>query len=105
MRVPGRLFLQLAGIVTSLLAASQPVSAQTYPDRPIKIVVPFPAGGPNDVMARLIAQTLSTGFGQPVIVENKAGASGTIGTKAVATAEADGYTLLFAPSSTHAAPS
>jgi tripartite-type tricarboxylate transporter receptor subunit TctC len=95
MRVPGRLFSQLAGIVASLLAALQPTSAQTYPDRPIKIVVPFPAGGPNDVMARLIAQSLSTGFGQPVIVENKAGATGMIGTKAVATAEADGYTLLF----------
>jgi tripartite-type tricarboxylate transporter receptor subunit TctC len=95
MRVRGRLFLQLAGIVTSLLATSQPISAQTYPDRPIKIVVPFPAGGPNDVLARLIAKTLSTGFGQPVIVENKAGATGMIGTKAVATAEADGYTLLF----------
>jgi tripartite-type tricarboxylate transporter receptor subunit TctC len=95
MSVSGRLLLPLAGIVASLLAALQPVSAQTYPDRPIKIVVPFPAGGPNDVMARLIAQALSTGFAQPVIVENRVGATGMIGTKAVAAATPDGYTLLF----------
>jgi tripartite-type tricarboxylate transporter receptor subunit TctC len=69
--------------------------AEGYPERTIKIVVPFPAGGPTDVAARLVAQSLSPRLGHNVIVENQAGAGGRIGTKAVATAAPDGYTLLL----------
>ncbi|HEY7665979.1 MAG TPA: tripartite tricarboxylate transporter substrate binding protein [Xanthobacteraceae bacterium] len=69
--------------------------AESYPDRAIKIVVPFPAGGPTDVVARLIAQSLSSNLGQNVVVENIAGAGGRIGAKAVASANPDGYTLLL----------
>jgi len=71
--------------------------AQSYPARPIKLIAPFPAGGPVDVMARLIAQQLSATVGQ-VIVENRPGAGATIGGKAVATADPDGYTLLLGSS-------
>ena len=74
------------------------VRAQSYPDKPIKLVVPFPPGGPIDTMARLVAQGMSTNLGQQVIVENRPGAGSTIGTKAVAGAEPDGYTLLFGSS-------
>src|SRR5579871_1228812 len=70
--------------------------ADTYPSRLIKLIVPFAAGGPVDVMARLVAQHLSAKFGQSVIVENRPGAGGTIASKLVASAEPDGYTLLFA---------
>ena len=76
-------------------SASRPGTIQSYPERPIKIVVPFPAGGPTDVAARLVAQSLSSGLGQSVVVENLAGAGGRIGAKAVAGANPDGYTLLL----------
>jgi tripartite-type tricarboxylate transporter receptor subunit TctC len=71
------------------------VAAQTYPDRLIKMVVPYPAGGPIDLTARLVAQRLGPILGQTVIIENRGGAGGALGTKAVAAAEPDGYTLLF----------
>ena len=71
-----------------------PAGAQTYPNHPVKLIVPFPAGGPIDVMARLLAQKLSSGFGN-VMVENRPGGGSTIGLKSVALAEPDGYTLLF----------
>jgi tripartite-type tricarboxylate transporter receptor subunit TctC len=80
-----------AGIVTG-------AQAQTYPDKPIKMVVPFPPGGPIDTMARLVAQQMSTGLGQQVIVDNRPGAGSTIGSKSVAAADPDGYTLLFGSS-------
>ena len=69
--------------------------AQTYPDRLIKIVVPYPPGGPIDITARLVAQRLGPILGQTVIIENRGGAGGALGTKAAAGAEPDGYTLLF----------
>jgi tripartite-type tricarboxylate transporter receptor subunit TctC len=69
--------------------------AQSYPQRPIKLVVPFPAGGSNDTAARIVAQGLSSTLGQPVIIENQAGAGGTIGAKQVATANPDGHNLLM----------
>ncbi len=74
------------------------VRAQSYPDKPIKLVVPFPPGGPIDTMARLVAQGMSSNLGQQVIVENRPGAGSTIGSKAVASADPDGYTLLFGSS-------
>jgi tripartite-type tricarboxylate transporter receptor subunit TctC len=93
-----RIFALIALIVTTV-APLAPAGAQTYPNRPIKLIVPFPPGGPADVMGRLIAQPLSTTLGQ-VIVENRPGAGSTIGAKAVASAEPDGYTLLLGSSST-----
>ena len=70
-------------------------SAQAYPTRPVRFVVGFPAGGPNDILGRLMAQWLSERLGQPFVVENRPGASGNIGTEAVVRAPADGYTLLL----------
>jgi tripartite-type tricarboxylate transporter receptor subunit TctC len=86
----------LALLVTCLSIGSiQASRAEGYPERTIRIVVPFPAGGPTDVAARLVAQSLSSRLGHNVIVENQAGAGGRIGAKVVATATADGYTLLL----------
>lgn len=79
-----------------LSAESPPVRAQAYPDRLVRIVVPFPAGGSNDVIARLLAQKLSERFGQQFIIENRAGAGGNTGAESVAKAAPDGYTLLLA---------
>ena len=70
-------------------------AAQDYPSRPVKIIVPFPAGGSNDIIARIVAQKLAERSGQTFIVENRGGAGGNIGAEAVASAEADGYTLLL----------
>src|SRR2546426_4106183 len=87
------LTLQIALVV---LAAS-PAVAQTYPDRAVKIIVPFPAGGTADVMPRVVADWLSRKWGQPVVIENRTGAAGNIGAEAAFKAEPDGYTLLSAP--------
>jgi tripartite-type tricarboxylate transporter receptor subunit TctC len=81
------------------LALIAPAGAQTYPDKPIRLIVPFPPGGPTDFMARLIAQHVSANLGQ-VIIDNRPGAGGTIAAKAVAAAEPDGYTLLYGSSAT-----
>ena len=88
--------------VASLIAASAAAQAQAWPERPVRLVVPFPAGGATDLVARVIAQRLSKDIGQQVIVDNKAGAGGTIGSAEAAKASADGYTLLLTTSSTHA---
>lgn len=85
----------------SLLAFVGAASAQTFPSRPIKLVVPTTAGSPTDVLARLTAQHLSTALKQGVVVDNRPGGGGTIGTKAVAAAPADGYTLLFTEGAKH----
>src|SRR5262249_52020484 len=75
-----------------------PAAAQHYPNRVIKMIVPFPPGGPIDTMARLVAHGLSTRLAQEVVVENRPGAGSTLGSKAAASAEPDGYTLLFGSS-------
>jgi tripartite-type tricarboxylate transporter receptor subunit TctC len=80
------------------LVSAAPASAQHYPSKPIKLVVPFPPGGPTDTMARLIAHEMTKGLKQQVVVENRPGAGSTIGSRAVAAAEPDGYTLLFGSS-------
>ncbi|MEA2974958.1 MAG: hypothetical protein QOF19_478 [Alphaproteobacteria bacterium] len=75
--------------------------AQSYPSKPIKLILPYTAGSPNDVVARMVAPPLSARLGQPIIVENRPGGGTTIGVNAVMTAEPDGYTLLFSNSPTH----
>jgi tripartite-type tricarboxylate transporter receptor subunit TctC len=94
----------LGSLVLMLLA---PLAlAQAYPSKPLHLIVPFPPGGPTDIVGRLVAQKLSEGLGQPVVVENRAGAGGTVGSAAAAKAPADGYTLLYGSTSTLAiAPS
>ena len=86
----------LCGIlVASATALSSGAMAQSYPTKPITVVVPFPPGGPNDIIARTIGAQLATQLKQPVIVENKAGATGNIGAQSVAKAAPDGHTLLI----------
>src|SRR5690349_23668178 len=80
-----------------LLAAFSAAAQDTYPDKPVRIIVPFPAGGVADLLPRLVGQKLSEKWGQPVIVENKAGAAGNIGMGEGARAAPDGYTLVLAP--------
>src|SRR5512147_789105 len=87
-------------LLALLLALPLQAFAQ-YPQRTVKMVVPFPAGGPTDILARVVAQKLAERWGQPVIVDNKPGAGGSIGSDLVAKAAPDGYTLLMATSSTH----
>ncbi|MDP2257011.1 MAG: tripartite tricarboxylate transporter substrate binding protein [Polaromonas sp.] len=86
----------------ALIAASAATQAQAWPERPVRLVVPFPAGGATDLVARVIAQRVSKDIGQQVIIDNKAGAGGSIGSAEAAKATADGYTLLLTTSSTHA---
>jgi tripartite-type tricarboxylate transporter receptor subunit TctC len=81
--------------VVLLIVSALPVAAQTYPNRPVRVIVPFPAGGVADVTARLIGQKLGEALGQPAVIENRAGASGVLGAEAVAKAAPDGYTLLI----------
>jgi tripartite-type tricarboxylate transporter receptor subunit TctC len=99
---------QLTGLIAGALglaalgAAPLPVSAQEFPTKPIRLVVPYPPGGAVDQVARLIAPKLEATLGQPLVIENKAGAGGLIGSEQVAHAPADGYTLVFATVSSHA---
>ena len=87
--------------VALLVSAASSSQAQTYPSRTITLVVPFPAGGGNDALARLVAERMSRTLGQQVVVENRGGAGGTIGTEAVAKSAPDGHTLVLATTSTH----
>src|SRR5215472_18130587 len=89
-----------AAVVMAMVGASVPVQAQSYPTRTIRLIVPFPAGGPVDVMGRLIAQSLSGSIGQQVIVDNRPGAGSTLAGRDVARAEPDGYTLLLGSAAT-----
>jgi tripartite-type tricarboxylate transporter receptor subunit TctC len=94
MKFPRRTFLGLAAGAAALPAMPRMARAQAYPSRLVRIIVGFPAGGATDIQARLMGQWLSDRLGQQFIIENRAGASGNIGTEAVAKAPADGYTLL-----------
>ena len=93
-----------AGVVAALVAAvaAMPVSAQPYPNRSIRIVVPFPPGGTSDILARAIGQKLTEEWGQPVVADNRPGASGNIACEIVAKSKPDGYTLLINTVGTHA---
>src|SRR5438128_3865647 len=82
-------------LLFALLCAGSSIRAQPYPGKPIRFIVPFPPGGTSDVVARIVAQKLTEGLGRQVIVENRGGASGTIGHDLVAKSPADGYTLLL----------
>ena len=95
MKLPRRNFLHLAAGAAALPAASRVAWAQTYPTRPVRLIVPVAPAGASDITARLIGQWLSERLGQPFIIENRPGAGNSIGTEAVVRAPADGYTLLL----------
>ncbi len=95
MKLPRRKFLRLAAGAAALPAASHFAWAQTYPTRPVRLVVGFPPGGGTDITARLIGQWLSERLGQQFVIENRPGAVGNIATEAVVNAPPDGYTLLL----------
>ena len=99
MKLPRRTFLHLAAGVAALPVAWAIARAQSYPSRPVHVIVATAAGGGNDIAARLIGQWLSEHFGQPFIIENRPGAGSNIGTEAVVRATADGYTLLLVSAS------
>jgi tripartite-type tricarboxylate transporter receptor subunit TctC len=88
---------QIAVFAAALLLAASAANAQDWPQHPVKVVVPFAAGGNTDLQARIVSERLSTVFGQQFIIENRAGAAGAIAAEFVARAPADGYTLFFAP--------
>ena len=96
MKLPRRQFLHLAAGAAALPALSRIAGAQTYPMRPVRLIVSFPAGSSSDIIARLMGQWLSERLGQPIIVENRPGAAGNIGTEIGVRAPPDGYTLLMA---------
>ena len=95
MKLPRREFLYLAASAAALTPVSRIAWGQSYPSRPIRWVVPYPPGGPADILARLVGQSLSERVGVPVTVENRPGASGNLGTEDVVRAPPDGYTLLL----------
>jgi tripartite-type tricarboxylate transporter receptor subunit TctC len=105
MKLPRRSFLSIAGNAVALPIVSRFASAQTYPTRPVRLIVPFAAGGPLDIQARLMAQWLSDRLGGQFVVENRAGAGGNVGTEAAIRAIPDGYTFLIVGASNTINPS
>ena len=101
MKLPRRRFLHLTASAVALPAVSRIASAQTYPTRPVRLIVGYPAGGVADVVARLIGQWLSERLGQPFVIENRPGAGTNIAAEAVVRAPADGYTF-FLPTAANA---
>ncbi|HZC58279.1 MAG TPA: tripartite tricarboxylate transporter substrate binding protein [Xanthobacteraceae bacterium] len=94
----------IAALIAGLAATGGPAAAEDYPTRPILLVVPYPAGGGNDVLARMVAAKMSVTLGQQIVIENRGGAGSTIGTRDVARSAPDGYTLLIATSSLAISP-
>src|SRR6188508_2665513 len=92
------MIFRIAALCAALFAGTA-FAADTYPNRLVRIIVPFPAGGPTDVMARIIGQKLSERLGQQFVIENQGGAAGNIGMGSAARAAGDGYTILFVSSS------
>jgi tripartite-type tricarboxylate transporter receptor subunit TctC len=101
MKIPRRQFLHLAAGAAALPAMPHIASAQTYPTRPITMIVPFPAGGTTDVIGRVVAERMSKYLGRPIIVENVGGAEGSIGLGRTARAKPDGYTIDLGSMSAH----
>src|ERR1700730_2627342 len=101
MKPPRRQFLHLAAVATVLPAVSRIARAQSYPTRPMTMVVPYSAGGPTDTIARIMAERMRTSLGQVILVENTTGAAGTIGVGRVARAAPDGYTMSIGHWGTH----
>jgi tripartite-type tricarboxylate transporter receptor subunit TctC len=101
MKIPRRHFLRLAAGASALSAVSRVAKAQTYPTRPITMIVPFPAGVGLDPMGRIMAERMRKSLGQPVIIENVSGADGSIGVGRAARARPDGYTLDVGGLNTH----
>jgi tripartite-type tricarboxylate transporter receptor subunit TctC len=101
MKHPRRQFLHLAAGAAALPAVLRIARAQTYPSKLIKMILPYTAGSPNDVLARLVTPALSSRLGQTVVIDNRPGGGTSIGTRAVMTAEPDGYTLLWSNSPVH----
>ena len=98
----GRTLARNAFLALALLwLAAGPAAAQTYPDRPITMIVPFPAGGPTDAVARIVSDRMKSSLGQPIVIANVVGASGSVGVGRAARSAADGYTLSFGTWSTH----
>src|SRR5882724_8291983 len=101
MELPRRRFLHLAAGAAALPVVSRVARAQAYPTKPITIVVPYAAGGPTDVIGRIVAEGMRASLGQPIVIENVGGAQGNIGVGRVARAVSDGYTLIIGDWSTH----
>ena len=99
MKLPRRKFLHLGTGAVALAVVSQPGRAQSYPTRPVRIVVPLPVGSSPDIRSRIIAEQLTRMWGQQVVVENRPGGGGIIAVQAVLSALPDGYTLLYAVAS------
>ena len=98
-------FMMMRSLLCALwVVLAGPALAQDYPARPVKVMIPFPPGGPTDVLARLVAQKLTESMGQPFVVENRPGGTGTIASGAVSKSAPDGYTLLVASTSSHISP-
>jgi tripartite-type tricarboxylate transporter receptor subunit TctC len=95
MKLPRRQFLHLAASAAALPAVSRIARAQAYPSRPVRLIVGFPPGGGADTAARIIGPWLSQRLGQPVVIENRPGASSTLAAQAVVNSPPDGYTLLL----------
>jgi tripartite-type tricarboxylate transporter receptor subunit TctC len=96
-----RIILTVLCLAVATQVFAQTSGAENYPNHAVRVVVPFPPGGPTDTYARILADKLQTALGQSFVVENKPGATGIIGTSFVANAPADGYTLLFGANSSH----
>src|SRR5215470_2972915 len=102
MKIQRRTLLQFAAANAIALTFLRAAMAQTYPTRPITMIVPFPAGGPTDVIGRVVAERMTKSLRQPIIIENIGGADGSIGTGRAARARADGYTVNLGLMGTHA---